>query len=53
VEEYLGGAQLSVMPRLKFAVRDEDGQPIYWWLWDGDTIEVASTDMNIAALPER
>jgi hypothetical protein len=53
VEGHLSTITPSVMPRFKFAVRDGDGQPIYWWLWDGNTIEIASTDMNLAALPER
>lgn len=37
----------------KFAVRDQNGDPIYWWLWDGDEIQISGDDKDIADLPER
>lgn len=37
----------------KFAVRDKNGDPIYWWLWDGDEIKIAGDDLDLDAMPER
>lgn len=37
----------------KFAVRDNAGDPIYWWLWDGDVIKIADADEDLSSLPER
>lgn len=37
----------------KFAVRDRAGDPIYWWLWDGDQIKLADANEDLDALPER
>jgi len=37
----------------KFAVRDTAGDPIYWWLWDGEAIKIADLDQDLSTLPER
>lgn len=49
----LSDAPHRPLPRFKFAVRDGAGSPVYWWLWDGDTIEIAGSDDDLDALPER
>ncbi len=53
VEDHLSDVKPLVLPRFKFAVRDNAGQSIYWWLWDGHTIEIAAPDQDISLLPER
>jgi len=52
---HIGERPVADVPRLcfKFAVRDKDGDPIYWWLWNGDTIEIAGDDCDLSQLPER
>lgn len=39
--------------RFKMAVRDGTGKPIYWWVWNGDTVNIPPSESNLAALPER
>ena len=40
-------------PLFKFAVRDKDGEELYWWLWDGENLELAGKDTVLSDLPER
>ena len=40
-------------PRFRFAVRDRRGEPIYWWIWNGDSIVPADPDQDISDLPIR
>lgn len=49
----LRSARPVQMPRFKFAIRDNTGEALYWWVWDGDGIEIASPDDDLDALPNR
>ena len=40
-------------PLFKFAVRNEQGEALYWWLWDGEQIELAAEDTDYNNLPVR
>ncbi|MEP4196489.1 MAG: hypothetical protein ABJL99_12745 [Aliishimia sp.] len=53
VESHLSHHSLLTMPLFRFAVRDSNGLPIYWWLWDGNSIKIAEADRDISGLPER
>ena len=41
------------MPAFKVAVRDANGEPIYWWIWKGGGITLAPPDCDLDDLPDR
>lgn len=43
----------SDAPLFKFAVRDPSGTAIYWWIWNGSGIFLATPDQPLEDLPER
>ncbi|MEP5730324.1 MAG: hypothetical protein ABJL67_13260 [Sulfitobacter sp.] len=53
VESHLSNQNPLTIPLFRFAVRDSAGRPIYWWLWDGQSIKIAGPDCDISCLPDR
>lgn len=53
VKPQLKTATSPRLPVFKFAVLDDEENPIYWWLWDGQGIEIAKENTDLTALPER
>lgn len=52
---YAGDLQPQQAPNItfKFAVRDQSGGAIYWWLWDGAAITLADARQDLSSVPER
>lgn len=46
-------AESTPFPEFRFAVLNRRGDPIYWWIWNGDSIKPADPDKDISDLPIR
>lgn len=44
---------LAAFPAFKTPVRDRDGAPIYWWLWDGGGVTPCADEAALARAPLR
>ncbi|MEO9684599.1 hypothetical protein [Tateyamaria sp.] len=53
IQNHLSNQNPLTMPLFRFAVRDSAGRPIYWWLWDGQSIKIAEPGCDISCLPDR
>lgn len=44
---------LKGFPRFKTPVRDKAGAPIYWWIWDGASVEPCADEATLVRAPMR
>lgn len=47
-----GQLPVQAFPRFRIPIRGRDGETLYWWIWDGETIEPAGGDA-VRGMPTR